>query len=309
MNQNKKMNNVFHIKTISEVHQFLGLEKPRHPLVSVITNFDGAQNLNFSGVSFTSGFYSISLKSDVEGTIYYGRNTYDFQEGTLIFLKPDQVVEYEPGNEQISHNRTWTLIFHPDLIRKSELGGQIDNYTFFDYDAREALHLSDEEKVSIQNIVDLVKKEISLNIDRHSQDLIISNIKLLLDYCTRYFDRQFYTRTNLNKDLVVNFEKVLKNYFDSGQVIETGVPTVGFLGKEMGISPYYLSDLLKKETGRNTIENIHFYIVDKAKNKLLGTNNPVSQIAYDLGFEYPQHFAKVFKNKTGMSPSEYRKAN
>lgn len=302
------MSKIYHIRTISEVHRQLGLPKPKHPLVSVITDFHEAQNIDFRGIRFTADLYSISLKSNVEGTIYYGRNTYDFQEGTLIFVKPNQVVEYEPGNEQASHDRTWTLVFHPDLIRKSELGNQIDKYSFFDYDAREALHLSDEEKNSIQAIIDLIQKEIALNIDRHSQELIVTNIKLLLDYCTRYFDRQFYTRTNLNKDIVAEFEKVLKGYYDSGKALETGVPTVKFLGKELGISPYYLSDLLKKETGRNTIEHIHFYIIDKAKSKLLSTNQSVSEIAYELGFEYPQHFAKVFKNKTGQSPSEYRKA-
>ncbi len=303
------MSKIHRIRTISEVHQTLGLSKPKHPLVSVITDFHGAQNINFEGIRFTSDLYSISLKSDVEGTIYYGRNTYDFQEGTLIFVKPNQVMQYEPGNEQASHDRTWTLVFHPDLIRKSELGQYIDKYSFFEYDAREALHLSDEEKGAIQNIVNLIHKEISSNIDRHSQDLIVSNIRLLLDYATRYFDRQFYTRTNLNKDVVIAFENVLKTYYQSGKVLSDGIPTVKFLGKEMGISPYYLSDLLKKETGRNTIEHIHFFIIDQAKTKLLISNQTVSTIAYDLGFEYPQHFAKVFKNKTGMSPTEFRNRN
>lgn len=301
------MNKIYHIKTISEIHQMMGLGKPRHPLVSVITDFGETQEVPLKDIRFSTDLYFISLKSDVEGTIYYGRNTYDFQEGTLIFLKPNQVAEYEAGNEEVSHKRTWSLIFHPDLIRKSELGRLIGGYNFFDYDAREALHLSEEERNSIQNIVALIQKEIESNIDRHSQELIVTNIKLILDYCTRYFDRQFYTRTNLNRDVVTNFEKVLKDYYESGQAVELGVPTVSVLGKEIGISPYYLSDLLKKETGRNTIEHIHFYIIDQAKGALLGTNQSVSEIAYKLGFEYPQHFAKVFKNKTGTSPTEYRK--
>ncbi len=303
------MTKIVHIQSISEVHKQLGLPKPKHPLVSVITDFSGSEDIDFRGVRFTTDLYYISLKLGVEGTIYYGRNTYDFQEGTLIFVKPNQVVEYEPDNEQASHDRTWTLVFHPDLIRKSDLGAKIDQYSFFDYDAREALHLSADEKHSIQDIVNLIKKEISLNLDRHSQELIISNIKLFLDYCTRYFDRQFYTRTNLNKDLVVDFEKTLKAYFDSGKAVEIGIPSVNYLGNQMGMSPYYLSDLLKKETGRNTIEHIHFYIIDKAKSRLLGTSESISEIAYGLGFEYPQHFAKVFKNKVGMSPSQYRKGN
>jgi len=285
----------------------MGLGKPKHPLVSVIKDFGEAENMDLSGVRFTTNLYSVSLKSDAEGTIYYGRNTYDFQEGTLIFLKPNQIAEYEPGNEAVSHARTWSLIFHPDLIRKSDLGKQIDKYSFFNYEAREALHLSDDEKISIQLIVDLIQKEIESNIDQHSQELIVSNIKLILDYCTRYFDRQFYTRTNLNSDVVAKFESVLKDYYATGQAVELGVPSVSYLGKELGMSPYYLSDLLKKETGRNTIEHIHFFIIDRAKNELLSTTQSVSEIAYNLGFEYPQHFAKVFKNKTGTTPSEYRK--
>lgn len=300
------MKEIYHIKTITEIHQMLGLAKPKHPLVSVVEDFSGSEEMNLVGMRFSSDMYSISLKSDMEGTLYYGRNTYDFQEGTLIFIKPGQVVEYESGNEKASHERAWSLNFHRDLIRKSELGREIDNYRFFDYDAREALHLSEEEKVSIQNIVQLIQKEIELNIDQHSQKLIISNIKLLLDYCTRYFDRQFYTRTNINQDVVMKFEKLIGDYYNSGLAIDIGIPTVNYLGKKMGLSPYYLSDLLKKETGRSTIEHIHFFIIDKAKSKLLSSSQTVSQIAYELGFEYPQHFAKVFKKKTGMSPKEYR---
>lgn len=301
------MSKITHIKTVNDVHKQLQLPKPKHPLVSVISDFSGAKNIDFRGVKFTTGFYSISLKSEIDGTIYYGRNTYDFQDGTLIFLSPNQLMEYEKGNEEISHNRSWTLIFHPDLIRKSELGRKIEQYSFFGYDAREALHLSEEERNSIENIVKLIEKELTSNIDRHSQELIISNIKLILDYSTRYFDRQFFMRSNLNSDFVTKFERILKNYYKSGEAIELGVPTVKYLGKQMGISPSYLSDLLKKETGRNTIEHIHFFIIDQAKNSLLGTEKSVSEIAYNLGFEYPQHFSKVFKNKTGTSPTEYRK--
>ncbi|MEM9329286.1 MAG: helix-turn-helix domain-containing protein, partial [Bacteroidota bacterium] len=275
----------------------------------VIDDFEGMTGMSFEGARFTTDLYSISFKSGAEGTIYYGRNTYDYQEGTLVFIKPHQVVRYEPGNEEESHRRTWWLAFHPDLIRKSELGQKIDRYSFFDYEATEALHVSEDEKQSVFELVKLIQKEISQNIDRHSQDLIISNIKLLLDYCTRYFDRQFYTRTNLNKDVVSDFERAMKEYYQTGKAADKGVPSVTYLGETLGMSPYYLSDLLKKETGRNTIEHIHFFIIEKAKNKLLSSDQPVSQIAYELGFEYPQHFAKVFKNKTGMSPKEYRQVS
>jgi len=303
------MSKVYHIKTVSEIHQMIGIAKPKHPLVSVITDFGASSDMNLEGIRFSTELFSISLKSDLEGTIFYGRNTYDFQEGTLIFLKPNQVAQYESGNETLSHKRSWSLFFHPDLIKKSDLGRQMERYRFFNYEAREALHLSDDEKNSIQNIVALIQKEIESNIDRHSQELIVSNIKLILDYCTRYFDRQFYTRTNLNQDYVTKFERILKDYYASNKFLELGIPSVSYIGNELGISPYYLSDLLKKETGRNTIEHIHFYIIDRAKSELLGTNQSVSEIAYNLGFEYPQHFAKVFKNKTGKSPTEFRKIN
>lgn len=303
------MDKIYHIKTISEIHQMIGIAKPKHPLVSVITDFGSSDEMNMEGVRFITDLFSISLKSGTEGTIFYGRNTYDFQEGTLIFLKPNQVAQYEAGNEKVSHERSWSLFFHPDLIRKSDLGRQIERYSFFNYEAREALHLSEDEKSSIQNIVELIQKEIESNIDRHSQELIVSNIKLILDYCTRYFDRQFYTRTNLNQDFVTKFENVLNDYYASSKVVELGIPSVSYLGSELGISPYYLSDLLKKETGRNTIEHIHFYIIDRAKSELLSTNQSVSEIAYNLGFEYPQHFAKIFKNKTGTSPTKFRKVN
>lgn len=302
-----KMDKIYHIKTVSEIHQMMGLAKPKHPLISVITDFGESNEISLEGVRFSTDLYSISLKSDVEGTIYYGRNTYDFQEGTLIFLRPNQVVKYEVGNEKISHARTWSLVFHPDLIRKSDLGRQIGQYSFFNYEAREALHLSEDERNSIESILALIQKEFESNIDRHSQELMVSNVKLILDYCTRFFDRQFYTRTNLNKDIVTRFENLLHDYYASSQVLESGVPSVRFLGQELGISPYYLSDLLKKETGRNTIEHIHFYIIDRAKSTLLSTNQSVGEIAFNLGFEYPQHFAKIFKNKTGTSPTEYRK--
>lgn len=302
------MSEIYRVKSITDLHQMLGIQKPKHPLVSVITDFGDQLSAN-EGVKFTTDLYSISLKEDFEGTIFYGRNTYDFQEGTLIFLKPNQVAEYDLGNEAISHERTWALVFHPDLIRKSELGKIIDRYKFFDYEAREALHLSEDEKKSIEHIVLQIKKEIDSNIDQHSQELITSNIKLVLDYCTRYFDRQFYTRTNLNQDIVSKFELLLNKYYDSGLASEIGLPSVNHLGNELSLSPYYLSDLLKKETGRNTIEHIHFFIIEKAKNSLLGSEKSISEIAYDLGFEYPQHFSKLFKNKTGMSPKEYRNSN
>jgi AraC-like DNA-binding protein len=238
----------------------------------------------------------------------YGRNSYDYEDGTLIFVGPGQTLQIAIDEDNpTSDYDSWTLLFHPDLIRRSELGKKIDAYTFFTYNVNEALHLSDDEKRTLEEIISRIEKEYSRSIDRHSQELIVSQIKLLLDYCTRFYERQFHLRSNLNKDIVSEFEQLLKDYFNSDNPSKNGIPSVKYFGEALNLSPYYLSDLLKKETGRNTQEYIHDYIIERAKTALLNSNDPVSQIAYDLGFEYPQHFSKVFKNKTGMSPKEFRK--
>ncbi|MEZ4989259.1 MAG: helix-turn-helix domain-containing protein [Saprospiraceae bacterium] len=302
------MKEIIHIETITEVHNLLGLPKPKHPLVSVLDLDGHIIDYDFGDATYVLGLYQVSLKSNICATISYGRNSYDFQEGTLIFTKPGQSLSYEDSTSEPGETG-WILLFHPDLIRKSELGQNIEDYSFFSYDVHEALHLSDDEKQWITDIVRKIEKEYSQNLDQHSQKLIISNIELLLDYCTRYYDRQFYTRTNLNKDLVSKFEHLLTSYYQSDKPIHQGIPSVKYCGEALNMSPNYLSDLLKKETGRNAQEHIHAYLIDKAKTKLLGSVEPVSSIAYDLGFEYPQHFSKIFKAKTGMSPSEYRNLN
>jgi AraC-like DNA-binding protein len=302
------MSDFIRIDTISQVHDFLGLDKPKHPLVTVIRRFDQLNEVDFGEYRYVFNLYQLSFKSGMEGSLNYGRNTYDFQEGTLIFTSPGQTLQFD-SEQHTPDEEAWSILFHPDLIRKSELGRNIDNYTFFSYESNEALHLSDEEKKSIAEIVGKIEKEYSQNIDRHSQKLIISNIELLLDYCVRYYDRQFYTRTNLNKDIVTRFESLLKAYYKSGLHYDMGVPSVSYCGGELNMSPNYLSDLLKKETGRNAQEHIHFFVIEKAKNELLNSDESVSQIAFGLGFEYPQHFSKVFKAKTGMSPIEYRSLN
>ena len=304
-----KNEGIIPIKSISQVHNMLGLGSPKHPLVTVLRNNNRLAEFSSEENKFAIDLYIINLKSGMEGSCTYGRNTFDYQEGTMVFMAPGQTVKVDPSGETPDLDKSWILLFHPDLIRKSELGNRIGDYTFFNYEVNEALHVSDDEKQFMNQIVANIEREYSQNIDRHSQELIVSNIKMILDYCTRYFDRQFLTRTNLNKDIVSDFEKVLKDFYKSGKAADLGVPSVSYLGKEMGMSPYYLSDLLKKETGRNTIEHIHFFIIDKAKSKLLNSTQSVSQIAYELGFEYPQHFARVFKNKTGLSPKEYRNAN
>lgn len=294
-----------HIKSVSQVHQFFGLAPPQHPLVSVVGIFDTSR---LPDIPVVSDLYSISLKTGTAGHCLYGRNSYDFQEGTLVFISPGQVIRYVNNSDvQQGNNEGWNLIFHPDLIRRSELGKQIQHYSFFHYDANEALHVSEAEKTSLRQITEKIVSEYSQNLDTHSQRLIVANIQLLLDYCTRYYDRQFYTRSNLNKDIASIFEKTLREYYASGKQATLGLPNVDYCGKAINISPYYLSDLLKKETGRSASDHIHLFVLEYAKNKLLSSQQSISEIAYDLGFAYPQHFSKLFKAKTGFSPKDYRK--
>ena len=304
----KGMENKVRIHSVSQVHEFFGFEKPRHPLVSILPITDEMTNFDYGDVTYVFDLYQISLKKGIEGHITYGRNSYDFQDGTIIFTKPDQVLKIEK-HEDYSGSSGWTLVFHPDLIRKSELGRTIDRYSFFSYEVNEALHLSDEEQRSIFELMLKVEKEYNQNIDRHSQELIVSNIKLILDYCTRYYDRQFYTRTNLNKDIATKFENLLRDYYNSEKPLELGILTVKYCGTVLNMSSHYLSDLLRKVTGRSAQDHIYSFLIDRAKTLLLSSEESISQVAYSLGFEYPNHFSKLFKSKTGMSPLEYRNLN
>lgn len=300
----------YHINSISEAHKAVGLPKPKHPLVSVVKTADYRPTVDFRGMKVVNNLYVITLKQAGCGNVMYGKNSYDYEEGTLVFTSPGQVTIFEgvmPTDSET--DKGWTLAFHPDLIRKSSLADKISQYTFFNYEVNEALHLSDEELDTIEDLLRKIVKEYSQNLDKHSQNLIISNIELLLDYCTRFYDRQFYTRSNLNLDYVSKFEKLLNKYYESALVNEKGLPNVKYLAYELNFSPSYLSDLLKKETGKTAQEHIHLFVIEKAKNKLLNSKFSISEIGYSLGFEYPQHFSNLFKSKTGMSPSEYRNLN
>jgi len=300
------MKDIIKIETISEAHRFLGLAKPKHPLISVLRIGDVLQNLEVDNLRYSLGLFQISLKDNCPFTIVnYGRNSYDYQEGTMVFTAPNQVLKFKKA-ETVLEDKGWTLAFHPDLIRKSELEKKIESFSFFLYASNEALHLSNEERKTVTEIAEKIEKEFSNNIDAHSQTLIISNLELLLNYCVRFYDRQFYTRTNLNQDVASQFEQLLKDYYKEEKQLELGIPSVQYCGKTMNMSPKYLSDLLRKETGQSTQDHIHQYIIEKAKNRLLNSNESASEIAYALGFEYPQYFSKIFKKKTTMSPNEFR---
>lgn len=302
------MSNIIRFSTISEIHDALGLNKPEHPLVSVIPIDERVTQFEYGDATYVLDFYQVSLKSGISGNMTYGRNTYDFQEGMMVFTKPGQAMSFKDTKEEAGADG-WILLFHPDLIRRSELGRNIEKYSYFSYEIHEALHLSDKEKSALADLVQKIVTEYKQNIDRHTQKLIIANIELLLDYCTRYYDRQFYVRSNMNQDLVTRFENILRDYFNSETALESGLPSVKFCAEKMNMSSSYMSDLLKKETGKTAQQQIQDKIVDRAKTLLLGSNEQVSQIAYQLGFEYPQHFSKLFKTNTGMSPAEYRKSH
>ncbi|CAL2060019.1 helix-turn-helix domain-containing protein [Tenacibaculum sp. 190524A05c] len=296
------------IDKIEDGHKLIGVPAPKHPLVSLVNLRDISKLPEGTDIKFMLNMYMISLKDGISCSLNYGRNSYDFSKGTMVFSKPNQVLSSE--DETIENDaKGWILFFHPDLIRKSSLGQTINEYSFFDYEIHEALHISEEEQETITDIVKKIEKEYQQNIDKHSQKLIISNIELLLDYCNRFYDRQFYVRTNLNQDHISEFELLLKNYFSSEKPYELGVPSVKYCGEQLNMSPNYLSDVLKKETGKSAKDHIQGFIVNQAKNKLLGSTNSVSEIAYNLGFEYPQHFSKLFKKRTGITPAKFRSLN
>ena len=223
-------------------------------------------------------------------------------------LFSNQTIQIE-NQDEIKGSSGWTLLFHPDLIRKSELGKSIEDYSFFNYDLNEALHLSENERNSITDLVLKIEEEYNQNIDKHSQELIIANIEMLLKYSKRFYDRQFFTRTNLNKDLLSDFNKVVRTYYKSENPIQSGVLSVKECAEKLNLSVNYFGDLIKSETGRSAKDHINDYVIEKAKTLLLGSNESVSQIAYSLGFEYPQGLNKLFKAKVGISPSEYRNLN
>jgi len=306
-NNNNNKDDIYRIETINELNKILEQEKEKHPLVSIV-DFSRVKNYDNLLRKITSGFYSIMLKNSCPNPVKYGRNYYDFQEGTLMFIAPGQIIEIERGEKE-QESLGWGLFFHPDLIRGTSLFDKMKDFSFFSYDLHEALHLSDDEKLVLGDIIEKIKIELARNIDKHSKTLIVSNIELLLNYCTRFYDRQFITRAEPNKDILVRFEEVVSAYFNQDDLMERGIPTVKQCAEKLSLSPNYLSDLLKKETGKNAREHIQYYLIEAAKNKLLATSLTVGEIGYELGFGYPQHFSKLFKSKTGMSPAEFRNMN
>jgi AraC-like DNA-binding protein len=294
--------NYIDIDSISELHRFYGYDKPKHPLITIIdqkeVNYD---NRPRQGQLYRLGLYSVFYKR-IKGSLIYGRSTYDYNEGSLIFTAPHQVMA--PATA-VPPDEGWGLFFHPDLVAGTELGKKINQYSFFHYDSNEALHPSEDERTIIKNAAGNIAKEYEQKIDRHTEYLLIANLDLLIGYCHRFYDRQFFTRATVNKDVVQQFERLLNDYFE-GAAIETGLPDVKYFAASLHLSPNYLSDLLKKYTGKTTQEHIHLQLIDRAKSLLWGSEKPVSEIAYQLGFEHPSHFTKIFRTKTGKSPTAFR---
>jgi AraC-like DNA-binding protein len=299
--------NIIRSKSISELHEAMGLDKPTHPLITIIDTSRLAYGADRIGMRFTSDLYCIAMK-DANCGIDYGRNHYDFNEGVLIFSAPDQVFTLTKAQE-LNQVNGWMLYFHPDLIRNTHLGSKIDGYNFFNYEVHEALHLSDKEQATLTNCVGLIQEEIGARIDNHSQQVLISNIALILNYSIRFYERQFNTRSARNIDVVSKVESLLKGYYQNHNLIESGQPTIQYLADECNLSSSYLSDLLSKETGRSAKDHINDFLIEKAKHLLLISNDSVSGIAYSLGFNYPHYFGRVFRQKTGKTPQEYRQLN
>ena len=296
------MKEVIKLDTVDQYNQFFGLET-LHPLVSVVdlseaTKFPTHFTMNY-------GIYALFLKKVKCGDIRYGRQIYDYQEGTVTSFAPGQVVETEmqQGVKPSAHG----LLFHPDLIKGTSLGQDIKQYSFFSYASAEALHLSEEEKGIFMDCLEKIEMELQHPIDKHSNRLISRNIELLLDYCMRFYERQFITRSESNKSVLVKFEALLDDYFQSDKPQTDGLPSVKYFADKVFLSPNYFGDLIKKETGKSAQEYIQTRMIDLAKEMIAGTEKTVSQIAYELGFQYSQHFNRIFKKNVGYTPGEYRK--
>lgn len=298
-----KSDEIYRVKSISELHDIVKIGKPKHPLITIIDYSKVDVENAPESVRFICEFYSINFKSHC--CFQYGRQFFDHKEGTLLCTAPEQVITME-NTERVNDVAGWGLFFHPEFIRNTPLGNRIMEYTFFRYEENEALHLSFDEKNTLATILNQIEKEYQTNIDNHSQKLLLSNLELLLNYCMRFYGRQFITRSNQNKDIIARFEQFLTAYIHSDEPKLSGLPTVRLCAERLNLSASYFSDLLKNETGKNAQEHIHFYLLDKAKSLLQNTNKTVAQIAFELGYEYPQNFSKLFKNKFGISPTDYR---
>ena len=304
-----KKEDVVHVKmeSLSDMHRAFGLPAPPHPLISLVDAATNRMIISSLPQSHVLKFYKISYKPRLGGKLKYGQDYYDFDEGGLLFAAPNQVIGNH-GNNDAEICSQYTLLIHPDFLWNYPLAKKIKQYGFFSYAANEALHLSDKEKATIISIFKNIEEELNSRIDDFSQDVIISQIELLLNYANRFYKRQFITRKAVSNDLLQKLDDILDEYFISDKSANHGIPTVQYLSEKLNISPSYLSDMLRSLTGQNTQHIIHQKIIEKAKEKLSATNLSVSEVAYELGFGHPQSFNRLFKAKTNVSPLEFRRS-
>ena len=301
----QQQSNIYHIKSISQLVRELELPAPFHPLITMIDFNNISTEVFPKGQKTSLDFYKISFKPTFNGQIKYGQGYYDFEEGGLAFLKPKQIVFSPEGSEDYEG---FALYFHPDFIRNYQLGKTINQYGFFSYNVSEALFLSAKKKVIISSLFFSIANELDNNIDSFSQDVLVSQIELLLNYSNRFYNRQFITRKAVNHDIITALDKLLKNYFEEEKSLKKGLPSVKYISTELNLSQRYLSDMLSSLTGLNTQQYIQYTIIEKAKEKLSTTNLTVGEIAYQLGFEHSQSFSKLFKTKTNLSPLKFRQS-
>ncbi|HTJ53484.1 MAG TPA: helix-turn-helix domain-containing protein [Cyclobacteriaceae bacterium] len=293
--------------SLSDVHRAFGLPKPLHPLISLINSTNYQVIADKLPHSHVLNFYKISYKPKLGGKLKYGQDYYDFDEGGLLFAAPNQIIGSNNDND-VRECSLYTLLIHPDFLWNYPLARKIRQYGFFSYAANEALHLSESEKATIISIFKFIEEELKSRIDDFSQDVIIAQIELLLNYSNRFYKRQFITRKTANSDLLQKLEEILDRYFNDEKSVQAGLPTVQYLAENLNISPSYLSDMLRALTGQNAQQHIHNKLIEKAKEILSGTSMTVSEVAYELGFEHPQSFSKFFKTKTNLSPLEFRRS-
>lgn len=297
-----------HFKKLSAYFEYMQLPRPEHPMLSVLAA-SGDRFLPCpvqSSPPISTDCYTISLKKILKGDINYGRTKYDFTNGALIFMAPRQIIQWDKS--LVFEQKGFTINFHEDFLNGTELAHQIKKYGFFSYSANEALHLSPKEEKQLESIVENIELEYHNNQDEFSKEIIISQLTTLLKYANRFYERQFLNRKELSNNLLSQFNEQLCRYFETGQLQERGIPSIEQVANRMNVSQRYLSDTLKKETGKTTTEHLQLYLIDEAKNILLKPNKSISEVAYELGFEYPQYFSRLFKKKEGISPTEYREA-
>lgn len=298
----------YRIKTITEFHQFRGLPKPEHPLISVINIEDIKKSPRDEVTNLVFDFYSIALKRNFNLKFKYGQQAYDFDEGIMFFMAPNQVFGIELSQDEALKQSGWMLLVHPDFLWNAPLAKTIKQYEYFDYSVNEALFLSEKEEATITRIMQNIQQEYHTNIDTFSQDIILAQLELILAYSERFYHRQFITRKITNHQILERLEDILTDYFNDDDLLEKGLPTVHYIAETLSLSPNYLSGLLKVLTGQSTQQHIHDKVIEKAKEKLSTTDLSVSEIAYELGFQHSQSFNKLFKNKTNLSPLEFRRS-